>query len=87
MYFFSLIILVNASHSFPQVVGLLLWLVELCETQNRFNVMDTLYPTILDPDESEDEDYEQTVEFKVLIKILLFKSKLKYIQLYKIKFI
>lgn len=32
--------------------------------------MDTLYPTILDPDESEDEDYEQTVEFKVLIKIL-----------------
>lgn len=33
--------------------------------------MDTLYPTILDPDESEDEDYEQTVEFKVLIKILV----------------
>lgn len=57
--------LVNASHSFPQVVGLLLWLVELCETQNRFNVMDTLYPSILDPDEAEDEDYEQTVEFKV----------------------
>lgn len=25
--------------------------------------METLYPTILDPDE--DEDYEQTVEFKV----------------------
>ncbi|XP_027853547.2 kinetochore protein NDC80 homolog [Aphis gossypii] len=67
----SWLITVNASHSFPQVVGLLLWLVELCETQNRFNVMDTLYPTILDPDESEDEDYEQTVEFKMYLPFLL----------------
>lgn len=56
---------VNASHSFPQVIGLLLWLVELCETQNNFNVMEALYPTFFDPDEVEDEDYEQTVEFKV----------------------
>jgi len=60
-YFYT----VNASHSFPQVIGLLLWLVELCETQNNFNVMDALFPSILDPDEVEDEDYEQTVEFKV----------------------
>ncbi|XP_015376348.1 PREDICTED: kinetochore protein NDC80 homolog [Diuraphis noxia] len=65
------VLIINASHSFPQVVGLLLWLVELCETQNRFNVMDTLYPTILDPDESEDEDYEQTVEFKMYLPFLL----------------
>jgi len=56
---------VNASHSFPQVVGLLLWLVELCETQCNFNVMESLYPTILDPDEVDSEEYEQTVEFKV----------------------
>jgi len=68
-FYFINVCIVNASHSFPQVVGLLLWLVELCETQNRFNVMDTLYPTILDPDEIEDEDYEQTVEFKVLTTI------------------
>lgn len=55
----------NASHSFPQVVGLLLWLVELCETQYNFNVMESLYPTILDPDEVDSEEYEQMVEFKV----------------------
>ncbi|XP_050522455.1 kinetochore protein NDC80 homolog isoform X2 [Daktulosphaira vitifoliae] len=67
----SWLITVNASHSFPQVVGLLLWLVELCETQNRFNVMETLYPSILDPDEIEDEDYEQTVEFKMYLPFLL----------------
>jgi len=71
IYFYFIVYIVNASHSFPQVVGLLLWLVELCETQNRFNVMDTLYPTILDPDESEDEDYEQTVEFKVFNTLLI----------------
>jgi len=47
------------------VIGLLLWLVELCEAQNRINVMDTLFPSFLDPDEAEDEDYDQTVEFKV----------------------
>ncbi|XP_050440455.1 kinetochore protein NDC80 homolog [Adelges cooleyi] len=67
----SWLITVNASHSFPQVVGLLLWLVELCETQNRFNVMETLYPSIIDPDEVEDEDYEQTVEFKMYLPFLL----------------
>lgn len=27
--------------------------------------MEALYPTFFDPDEVEDEDYEQTVEFKV----------------------
>lgn len=47
------------------MLGLLLWLVELCETQNRFNVMESLYPSILDPDEREDEDYQSTIEFKV----------------------
>lgn len=67
----SWLITVNASHSFPQVVGLLLWLVELCETQNNFNVMEALYPTVLDPDEVEDEDYEQTVEFKTYLPFLL----------------
>jgi hypothetical protein len=37
--------------------------------------MDTLYPTMLDPDVSEDEDYEQTVEFKVIITILFYLLK------------
>jgi len=32
--------------------------------------MDTLYPTVLDPDETEDDDYEQTLEFKVFTIIL-----------------
>lgn len=31
--------------------------------------MDTLYPSILDPDAAEDEDYQQTVEFKVYFYI------------------
>lgn len=62
MYFFYT---VNASHSFPQVIGLLLWLVELCETQNSFNVMDTLYPPFLNVSQAEEEDYDQTIEFKV----------------------
>lgn len=67
----SWLITVNAAHSFPQVIGLLLWLVELCETQNRFNVMESLYPSVLDPDEAEDEDYEQTIEFKTYLPYLL----------------
>jgi len=67
----SWLITVNASHSFPQVIGLLLWLVELCETQNNFNVMDTLYPSFLSTTEVEEEDYEQTVEFKMYLPFLL----------------
>lgn len=73
-YFFLLqFFIVNASHSFPQVVGLLLWLVELCETQSTFNVMETLYPSTFDLDEAENEDYLQTLEFKV--KYLLINAK------------
>lgn len=64
---------VNASHSFPQVVGLLHWLVELCETQSNFNVMETLFPLSFDLDEAEDEDYLQTLEFKVKLSIEKYK--------------
>ncbi|VVC40485.1 Kinetochore protein Ndc80 [Cinara cedri] len=67
----SWLITVNASHSFPQVVGLLLWLVELCETQNNFNVMDALYPPIFDQDPADDGEYDQYVEFKMYFPFLL----------------
>ncbi|XP_025204202.1 kinetochore protein NDC80 homolog [Melanaphis sacchari] len=65
----SWLITVNASHSFPQVVGLFLWLVELCESQKGFNVLDEMYPLILDSDKS--EDYEQKVQFKLYLPFLL----------------
>jgi hypothetical protein len=61
--------IVNSNHSFPQVVGLLLWLVELCETQSNFNVMETLYPSNFDLDEAENEDHLQTLEFEVKLSI------------------
>ncbi|KAE9545165.1 hypothetical protein AGLY_000708 [Aphis glycines] len=65
----SWLITVNTSHSFPQVVGLLLWLVELCESQKEFNVLDEMYPSTLDPNKS--EDYEQKVQFKLYLPFLL----------------
>jgi hypothetical protein len=69
LLFLLKLFIVNASHSFPQVVGLLLWLVELCETQSNFSVMETLYPSTFDLDEAENEDHLQTLEFKVKLSI------------------
>lgn len=58
------------------MVGLLLWLVELCESQKEFNVLEEMYPSTLDTNKS--EDYEQKVQFKVPIYNLLIYFKLNF---------
>jgi len=79
--------IVNASHSFSQVFGLFLWLVELCESQKEFNVLDEIYPSIFVSEKSADYDKKCNIRYLTYMLQLYFKLSFQstyiFIKLYK----